>query len=351
MSTLPQLVYLAFGPEIYQKEAFFSISSAICMQNRFTPDFRFGIQVFTDTPEFYDPLPVTALPLNRGWYGPADYRFRAKHAIVREVLDHHERVVLIDSDTFFKRSPAELFARIKPGQVLCNFFGAPLKNLPSQEILQAAELQVSINKENKQTNSGVIGLVREDRGVVEQSIALMDHLHPRFPDYYTLEELCLAIAASHSNLTECKDVIHHYWSRKGIFRAKVEAWFRRHGSTPLSQPALEDIGHIDEHLPKPEHPLRAVQKLTTMAFPRAHRQFCRELLYGCHPYKNEYDRACAEAWYAKAEENLMDIGAIASHDIREIIKHPLFALLAGRGHKEIINFFERSRQARQEASN
>lgn len=52
---------------------------------------------------------------------------------------------------------------------------------------------------------------------------------------YTLEEFCLAVAAYRNlELAECTDVIHHYWSRKAQFRAKIQAWLRKHEHDPLS---------------------------------------------------------------------------------------------------------------------
>lgn len=336
----PQLVYVAFGPEIYKKEAVFSISSAICMRDRLTPDFSFGVQVFTDHPAYFDQLPVRVLPIDSKWRGPSNYKFRVKHAAVREVLDHYTQASFIDSDTFFKKSPADLFERIKPGQVLCNFFGEQLKHLPAQEILRAASIRVELNTESKQTNSGVIGISREDSGVLDKSLSLMDELYPIFPDFYTLEELCLAMAASQHNLAQCSDVIHHYWSRKDIYRAKIQAWLTKHGDSQLNAAAMDDITRINDQLPKPDQPLRAIQKLTTLGLPKAHRQFCRELLYGCHSYENEYDRACAEAWYAKAEKNLAERLPADRHEIRRIIKHPLFALIAGDGYKGVMSFFQ-----------
>lgn len=340
--SIPQLVYVAFGPEIYQKEAVFSISSAICMRDRLTPGFNFGIQIFTDRPSYFDSLPVQVLPIDSKWRGPSDYKFRVKHAVVREILNRYEQAAFIDSDTFFKKSPANLFERIKPGQVLCNFFGDKLKHLPAQDIFQAASVLTNVNKESKQTNSGVIGVSREDIDVLDKSLSLMDELYPRFPDFYTLEELCLALAASQKNLMECSDVLHHYWSRKGIYRAKVQAWLSKHGNSPLNTSAMEDVARINDRLPKPLQPLRAIQKLTTLGLPKAHRQFCRELLYGCHSYENEYDRACAEAWFAKAEENLAERRSSDKEEACRIIKHPLFVLLAGEGYKDVMNYFQRN---------
>ena len=70
----------------------------------------------------------------------------------------------------------------------------------------------------------------------------MDEFHPIVPNAYTLEEFCLAVAAYRTlTLTDCTDVIHHYWSRKDLFRAKIQAWLHKHGDDPLGEAALADV--------------------------------------------------------------------------------------------------------------
>ena len=76
-----QLIYIAFGDETYQTEAFFSIASAIA-RNLDTPEFAFDINVYTDNPEFYKNLPVQVHPINKDWYGEINYHFRDRKSVV-----------------------------------------------------------------------------------------------------------------------------------------------------------------------------------------------------------------------------------------------------------------------------
>lgn len=52
-------------------------------------------------------------------------------------------------------------------------------------------------------------------------------------------------------LNACTDVIHHYWSRKAQFRAKIQAWLRKHADAPLSEAALADVARVNDQLPRP----------------------------------------------------------------------------------------------------
>ena len=334
----PQLIYLAFGADTYRTEAVFSIASALKHSAIAAQDRAFDIQVFTDDPAPFSRLPVTTRDIDPAWRGPHNYHFRIKHVVLQEVLAEHEKALLIDTDTFFKSSPDNLFQRIRPNSLLCNAFGNPLKNFWQPELIAAAKARASFNDQSRQLNSGVIGLTRENAAVLERSIALMDDLYPAFPSIFNLEELCLAMTSQHLEPEECPDLIHHYWSRKDIFRAKIAAWHQKHQNSPLSAAALADIGQINDRLPRPGQPLRSVQKLLTLLIPREQRQFAREVLYGCYRYDNEFDRACSTVWWEKAVQ-VPERRAGRKPEQAEIerwLTHPVLKLLAGRYYPQVV---------------
>nr|WP_288500768.1 hypothetical protein [uncultured Pseudomonas sp.] len=330
-----QLVYLAFGAPIYQREAFFSIASALAHASRckFTQPFK--IRVFTDAPEVFAKLPVDTNPIDPAWAGPHNYHFRIKHAALKEALQTCEKAVLIDTDTFFRRSPGSLFDRVEGGTLLCNAISPPLTcDTPFPGAAKAPLVKANPLPANlRQTNSGVIGLVQSDQALLERSIALMDELRPIAPALYTLEELCLALAA-HGNmeLNACTDVIHHYWSRKSQFRAKIEAWLAKHHQAPLSEMAVHDTLKINDRLPRPSQPYRSWQKLLTNLAKPDRRQFFRELLYGCHTYTNEFDQACAAAWWGKALVNAKERNgaSLPADELRAWLESPILKILAGK---------------------
>jgi len=340
----PQLVYLAFGPATYHQEACFSIVSALAhldVQASETLD----IQVYTDNPQPYGKLPVTVHVLDEAtrnaWNAPHGYHFRSKHVLLRQILGQHPLAVLIDTDTFFRTSPLRLFQRVRPGHLLCNFvgarYGANQTCLLYKNLLGILKQRGLADCQMPLVNSGVIGLTAEDAATLDQSIALMDELYPLARSAYTLEEFCLAVAAYRKlELAECTDVIHHYWSRKAQFRAKIQAWLRKHGDDPLSAAALADVLLVNDQLPRPPALHRLGYKALSLTLPSRERQFARELLYGCYPYPNEFDRACAPAWWDKALENLNERhGRIAPEQLRQCLRHPGLRLSLGERRKDI----------------
>ncbi|MDZ3994096.1 hypothetical protein [Pseudomonas sp. Teo4] len=340
----PQLVYLAFGPATYHQEACFSIASALTRLGE-TSGATLDIQVYTDNPEPYGNLPATVHVLDeatrKAWNQPHGYHFRSKHVVLRQVLEQHPLAVLIDTDTFFRTSPLQLFERVKPGQLLCNAIGAPYganrQTVLYKGLRTTLQQRGLADDQMPMVNSGVIGLTQADAQVLERSIAMMDEFYPLVPTAYTLEEFCLATAAYRTlALAECTDVIHHYWSRKQQFRAKIQAWLRKHGDQPLSEAAQADVLLVNDQLPRPPALHRLGCKALTLTLPSQERQFARELLYGCYPYTNEFDRACAPAWWDKALENYIQRqGRMEPDQLRRCLRHPGMRLSLGSRRMEV----------------
>ncbi|MBH3430566.1 hypothetical protein [Pseudomonas alkylphenolica] len=344
-STHPQLVYLVFGAKTYHQEAQFSIVSALANLRK-TPGEALDIQVYSDDPEPYQQLPVTVHPLDaatrEAWNQPYGYHFRSKHVVLRQVLAQAPMAVLIDTDTFFHQSPIELFRRVAPGTLLCNAIGSTYgadKQCPLfQRLASMLETRGLADQHMPLLNSGVIGLTQQDAPLLDRSVALMDEYYPHANGAYTLEEFCLSVAAYRSmQVNQCTDLIHHYWSRKQLFRAKVQAWLAKHQHAPLSREALEDVTKVNAQLPKPPALQRLGYKALSLTLPTEQRQFLRELMYGCYEYPNEFDRASAPAWWDKALANLnaRHPQPVCQNKLKQWFDHPGMRLSLGSKRRAV----------------
>ena len=335
----PQLVYLVFGAETYHQEAVFSIASALAHLGT-TQNMPLDIQVFSDNPTPYAGLPVQVHTLDdatrKRWSEPHGYHFRTKHVLLRQVLETAERALLIDTDTFFHDSPMALFERVAPGTLLCNAFHSKYGD-NCESVLYEALAEYLADKgvaddDMWLLNSGVMGLARQDAHLLDQSIKLMDELFPMAHGAYTLEEFCLSVAAYRQvNVRQCPDLIHHYWSRKQLFRAKVNAWITKHAAAPISAEALADTRKVSAHLPRPPRLQRLMYKLITLALPKRKQQFIREILYGCYEHENEFDQACGPVWWDKARQNQEERQKcpVDAHQLEHWFANPLVRLILG----------------------
>lgn len=356
ITSRPQLVYLVFGAQTYHQEAVFSIASALAKAGA-TTDRPFDIQVFSDNPEPYRDLPVRVRSIDadmrREWSGPHHYHFRCKHVVARMVLEESEKAILIDTDTFFLDSPMKLFERVQPGTLLCNAF--QIRYADCKETVLYTALAKTLAERNladdqmRLLNSGVIGLTRNNASILDTSIALMDEFFAITPGAITLEEFCLGVAAYRSvKVDQCADLIHHYWSRKPLFRAKVLAWTRKHRLDPLGAEAMRDTAHVSPKLPRPSTWQRLIYKSATLAVPRAQRQFVREVLYGCCDHPNEFDRACSLVWWEKAFSNAerRHKKPIEPAQLRQWLDHWVVRRLLGRRRTAIYQHLVQAQTSR-----
>lgn len=308
-SNTNQLLYLVYGPDAaYHAEARFSILSALY---RSAAQADFQICVYTDAPLYYEGLPVQvhALPDEtlQQWYGPLRYHHRAKLCLLQHAVPLAAKTVFIDTDTFFLRDPALLFAAVDEQTCLADeLYESKLPASTASDPAVAAMLvQCGIDPQKIPViNSGLFGIACSNSAVLDMALALNDVVYPASNRSLTTEQLVLGMAAStRTRLVEDDGVIKHYWSRKQLFRAKAFAFIERHGSGWDSDAARRDFLQVTPLLPKPPAIVRTLAKLLLVLVPGTEKQLLLELFYGRYPYRNPFDRACHAVWREKAWDN------------------------------------------------
>ncbi len=115
------LLWLAFGADAYRREAAFSILTAQHFLLKRPDGGR--VVVLTDRPAEFAPLvgpggavhAVDAAQL-KAWHGPHDYFYLIKvEALALALREHGLPTLMVDGDTYFKRHPGPLMARMVPG--------------------------------------------------------------------------------------------------------------------------------------------------------------------------------------------------------------------------------------------
>lgn len=305
----PQLLYLVYGPDAaYHREAQFSILSALY---RAADADSFSIAVYTDAPVHYQHLPVTVYPLApetwQQWAGELRYHHRSKLCVLQQAVPLASKTVFIDTDTFFLRDPALLFAAVDDKAcVVDELYYSQLPPVVAQDAAVAEQLQrMNINAQNIPViNSGLFGITRSNVAVLDLALRLNDAVYPASNKSLTTEQLVLGMAAATQSALQADDgVIKHYWSRKQLFRAKASAFIAKHGAQWDTEAARRDFLRVTPAMPKPPVLIRSVMKLLTLVVPQPARQLLLELFYARFPYRNPFDRACQDAWREKAWKN------------------------------------------------
>jgi hypothetical protein len=307
-----QLLYLVYGKDsAYHREACFSILSALYRSK--TPN-HFTICVYTDAPLYYEGLPVQVYALSgetlQQWYGGLHYHHRSKLCLLQHAVPLAEKTVFIDTDTFFLRDPAELFAAVDQTTCLADeLYTGKLPAATAKDSVVAGLLgEYGINPDQIPViNSGLFGIARSNSAITDRALILNDAVYPASGHSLTTEQLVLGMAAStQTKLIIDADVIKHYWSRKQLFRAKAFAFIERHGSQWDTASARKEFLQVTPLLPKPPAIVRTIIKLASLFVRKQERQLLLELFYGRYPYRNPFDRACCEVWQQKAVENFLE---------------------------------------------
>lgn len=303
-----QLVYLVYGRDTFYREARFSIVSAL---QRSRDPAALNIVVYTAQPDKFTDLPVSARPISdedlTRWAGDIGYNHRSKPCLLKQVLGDADRTVLIDTDTFFRQAPELLFELVDDNTLLVDEILQAWRTADGGTLYRglAPHLQeFRLDDGMPLINSGVIGVTRGHEQLLDDTIALIDKLYLPSGKTFTIEQIALGICAwNNYPLREQGEVLKHYWSRKQLFRGKIDAYLAMHHDELLGENARADLELVSPEHPKPGLLSRLGYKSRLLRFPEQHRHFLLELLYGAHPYENKFDRASREAWWDKAITN------------------------------------------------
>lgn len=191
-----------------------------------------GIEIvlYTDNPSRFDDMPVRLRPIAaeelEAWTGPEGYQYRRKLEVLRDALIQTGRpVVFVDSDTWFRRSPARLFDRIGRGRSIMHVREGNLRGRPFPQYchdfvdcVESRTWKTSSGSPLDITsdvvwNSGVIGLDPLDNVLVDDALALIDQVYCKC-ELWFLEQFAIAFFLMRStDVRGASDIVFHYWPK------------------------------------------------------------------------------------------------------------------------------------------
>lgn len=228
------ILYLSYGEGPHICEIRCSIASIWCFGAPLFSDIR--VAVYTDTPASYADLPVTIREIAPSewakWAGPRRYRHRCKILALQQFLkETRDSVILVDGDTWWRRPPSRVLARIAPGHSVMHIREGRLDRVQDStyhkvlEILKTSKVFMDtvdcrLPTDLYMWNAGVIGVCYEDLGILDRVLEMTDWLCKKSTDIHVWEQLAFSyFLVNETNLTEAKNDVVHYWSpawRKAI---------------------------------------------------------------------------------------------------------------------------------------
>ena len=258
----PVVVYSAYGGERWLREARFSACTALA-QRQATGDYR--VAVYTDQPKYFDRLPVD---IHRNtpeqydaWAGPDRFTYRVKFHVLGDALERYQApCLLLDSDTYFKRNPAPLLARLHPGTAIMDRcdglvfrdpryagFAQMLREaFPGLEvIMEDGERLVLSEQDTPMWISGIVGVHPADRELIARAFRVLNAMLPRC-HYFIMEQFAFSeVLRQNARVLPASDYIDHYWgswidpyfgiSKLDFYKNQIEALLQRFERLPLEE--------------------------------------------------------------------------------------------------------------------
>lgn len=307
-----QLLYLVYGEKHeYLIEAKFSILSAL--NQRAEPD-SFSIAVMTDQPDHFQGWPVDIYPLDAAklalWMGQGDYVHRRKACAIREGLQYARKSIFVDTDTVFIKDPALLFERVAKGRFLMDQL--EFKWAEASRRREYSGLKEQLKSENASPpsdlrlyNSGICGMTSADVGLMDDVISKIDEWAHHHKQLHTMEQIAVSFVLGGNQVSEAKDCVEHYFSKKPYFHAMHQLFFTRHGEAfHDGLPALS--AEVPSTLPAVGIVARLKIKWRLMRLNRDLKKAGHYYLLGKQNSRCAYEGMCRRVWLSKAHQNLSE---------------------------------------------
>lgn len=311
-------MYLVYGDDCrYYLQAKFSILSALRFHWHQTPEAN--ILVLTERPESFAGYPVTVETLTREtlmkWAGPRQYLHRAKNRAMAQIMGKYRaKTVLVDTDTYFTRSPSRLFDRIAAGCALLHKKEGPIARCSRELRESLARVAIPMPDGSLYTpganapmwNSGVVGLDPADRRLLDQALFLVDGLYAR-TGIANMEQLGLGeVLGQTTRLRQAEDIVTHYWGRAlPFFDAKLTYFFARYGGETLDE-LVRRSSDCTASIPRDRLLGSAFAKLICRSkkYDGPLRYACKAVRYGTAAKRNEFEQAAQSVWRNRARKIL-----------------------------------------------
>jgi hypothetical protein len=181
--------------------------------------------IYTDAPRVFTRygLPCHLVPVDVAddRDDQSGYPYRRKLLVVQHCAENFDGdLFFVDGDTYFMKSPAELFEALAAGRgvlhtrewIVSEATQPDLDRLMREHEFRSPRLR-SAQRRPALTmwNSGVIGLPEESKSVVPEVIAICDELYAACR-YHAMEQFAWSVVLEDtSGIVPADEVVYHYW--------------------------------------------------------------------------------------------------------------------------------------------
>jgi hypothetical protein len=227
------ILYFCYGPQALYDQAIFSILSL--MRIAWEDAGNWQIVVYCDRPTAFAALPVNVVAVDQptldAWLGDTDYIHRRKTCAIIDALNRYGgKIVFVDTDTYWTRSPRAVFERVAPDATCFHLLegyllssGTPFDQALSSQLSShvyrlASGAPVTVDALTPMWNTGVVGVheasidkIYEALSLSEQIWADADPAGAYGKKIHHAEQFAMGFLFRDYRLHEAADCVHHYW--------------------------------------------------------------------------------------------------------------------------------------------
>jgi hypothetical protein len=275
------ITYLAYGPHALHRQVIFSILTLYYYTKRDIKNFE--LIIYTDNKEIFEEH-LRGIRISYKILSPKfikssikyNFHHRLKAVIIRDcALEYKNKLLYIDGDTYFLKSPTTLINQLSPSTSLLHKLEYTLqetgtgydytrlkaKKLAINYTFQIGNVISKINEDAQMWNTGVVGISKENLHLLDEILDLTDQINEKV--YFILaEQFSFSYILQNNTKIESADtVIYHYWtqSKKDIFNYHIKLLLKINKALSLEEKAALAVALTKEHernrLPLPDKTL------------------------------------------------------------------------------------------------
>jgi len=218
-------IYLILGTDSCYRE---ELRCSLLSLKKVAPQPDFSVVIYSDNqidiPSNF-PFSVDVKVLDKSiiesWLEKSNFLLALKPCVINDFFKTNDgNVILLDTDTYFIKNPAPLFASVSRGAYILhleensfrgrvnlkNYLEQKKFNKPNGELLK-------ISVDYNMWNSGVIGLNHHHKEVLIDILSLIDQIRED-RQWHTIEQFCISYFFQLGEIVSAEFYIVHYWFYK-----------------------------------------------------------------------------------------------------------------------------------------
>ncbi len=263
------LVYQAYGRDDIKRQTLFSIVSLLSNLRFEENDFQ--VWIYTEDVNFFEPYfanhanvkckPVTMVQIKK-WRGAIDFVHRVKVEILMDAAAQFiGDLYYCDGDTYFLKSPANLFDQVADNISLMHIaentlaggkdpLSKKIKRFVKKHKFLVAGEQLQISVETMMWNAGVLAISQINKTLLPQVLELTDCLYSLYQKHI-MEQLAFSVCLQNATkVLPANEVIYHYWNQKDEYQILIDEFFMKNKNLSSALEAYRSFQFPEPPKPK-----------------------------------------------------------------------------------------------------